>query len=216
MPTPLRHCAAGYGRTPQQTRNEFIVIAMSRAAVLAAFALTLAACSSGTDATTPATSAGPSASEAHQEHDHTFADHLTVTDTWVKAADDGMTAAFGVITNTGGHDVTIVGAHSDATSEIQLHEVVNDTMRQVDGGFVIPAGGTLTLEPGGYHLMFMDVPSPISAGDDITIILELEDGSELTFTAIAKDFSGGNETYDDGMGGMDMGASPSASMSMNG
>ncbi len=187
---------------------------MSRAAILAAVALTLAACTSGTD--TPAPSAAPTHSEA-AEHAHEFADHLTLADTWVKAADSGMTAAFGVITNTSDHDVTIVGAHSDATSAIELHEVVDDVMRPVDGGFVVPAGESLMLEPGGYHLMFMDVPAAIVPGDEVTITLELEDGSELTFTAVAKEFSGGNEEYEGDMDmdmdmGGDMSASPSASM----
>lgn len=194
---------------------------MSRVAIVATLALGLAACSDTADPSPTTTSTPPAVTApAEQAHDHTLADHLAIADTWVKAADSGMTAAFGIVTNSGDHEVRIVGAHSDATSMIELHEVVGDTMRPVEGGFVVPAGETLTLEPGGYHLMFMDVPAPIKAGDELSITLELEDGSELTFSAVAKDFSGGNEEYEGGMdmGGMDMGASPSASpaMDMNG
>jgi len=57
------------------------------------------------------------------------------------------------------------------------------------------------LEPGGYHLMFLGIPTPIAAGEDITVTLMLSDGSELDLTAVAKDFAGANEDYD---GGTDM------------
>ena len=36
------------------------------------------------------------------------AESLTVQDPWVKAADEGMTAAFGVLVNDGDADVTVV------------------------------------------------------------------------------------------------------------
>lgn len=157
------------------------MIALSRAALVAAIALTLAACSSGTS--------GDDASS------------LTITDTWAKAAPEGMTAAFGTIANSADHDITITGATSDAATTVELHEVVDDVMRPVEGGFIVPAGGSLTLEPGGYHLMFMGIPAPINAGDEVTVTLTLSDGSTLDLTAVAKDFAGANEDYD---GGMDM------------
>ena len=61
---------------------------------------------------------------------------------------------------------------------MQLHEVVDDKMRQVDGGFVIPAGGSLTLQPGGFHLMFMGITSPIKAGDDVSVTITMSDKSQ--------------------------------------
>ncbi len=153
-------------------------VALSRAALVAAIALTLAACSGG------ATSDDASS--------------LTITDTWVKAADEGMIAAFGTIENSSDHDITITGATSDAATAVELHEVVDDVMRPIEGGFTVAAGGSLLLAPGGYHLMFMGIPAPIAAGDDVTVTLTLSDGSELEFTAVAKDFAGANEDYDDG------------------
>ena len=177
-----------------------------------ALALALSACSASEES---ASSPSPSIAAAHsngtEEHSHSYADHLKTADTWVKTAESGMTAAFGVITNTGDHDVVITGARSDAAGMVELHEVVDEVMRPVEGGFVVPAGESLTLEPGGLHIMFMDIPASIMAGDEITITLELEDGSELEFSAVAKDFAGANEEYE---GGMDMDHSsmePSAS-----
>ncbi|WP_062465338.1 copper chaperone PCu(A)C [Demequina soli] len=135
---------------------------------------------------------------------------LTVTDPWVKTAapEDMMSAAFGTLTNTTDHDVTVVAATSDVSPEIQLHEVVGGQMQEKDGGLTIPAGASLTLEPGGFHLMLMGIPAAIVAGDEATFTLELSDGETVTFTATAKDFDGANESYGSGM---DMSASPEPS-----
>ncbi len=204
-----------------QHRKQNTVMALSpsitftKAAALTAataLALCLVACSASEDAaSSPSTSLAAEQSHGTEEHSRTYADHLEIADTWIKTAESGMTAAFGVITNTGDRDVVITGARSDAAGMVELHEVVDDVMRPVEGGFVVPAGESLTLEPGGLHIMFMDIPAAIIAGDEVTITLVLEDGSELEFGAVAKDFSGANEAYE---GGMDMDRSsmePSAS-----
>jgi copper(I)-binding protein len=130
------------------------------------------------------------------------------SDVWVKAADEGMTAGFGELTNTGDTDLTVVSATSPATSSMQLHETVQNengqmVMREVEGGFVIPAHGSLALAPGGNHLMFMDVTAPLRAGDDTTITLTFSDASTVDITAPVKEFAGANENYDGG--DMDMG-----------
>lgn len=128
------------------------------------------------------------------------ADALSVTDSWVKAADTGMSAAFGVLENSGRADVIVVSAESPAAGMLELHEtVVNDTgdmvMQRKENGFVVPADGSLELAPGGNHIMLMALTGPIKAGDEVTVTLTLSDGSTVDFTAAAKDFSGANETY---------------------
>lgn len=132
----------------------------------------------------------------------TQAESVTVTDAWVKAVESGMTAALGVIENVGQTDVTIVAASSTASPMVELHETTDDgtgtmSMREKDGGFPIAAGASLTLEPGGNHIMFLGVSEPIVAGDEITIVLEFADGSTLEFTAPGKDFAGANENYEE-------------------
>lgn len=160
--------------------------------LLVAAALGLAGCASTDTGTTAATEA----------------DSVTITDAWVKAADSGMSAAFGELENTGDSDAVIVSITSDASSMMELHEVVDDgsgsmVMQEKDGGFVIPAGGSLTLEPGGFHFMLMDLTAPLVAGDEATFTVTFEDGSTMDFTAPVKDFTGADENYNGG--GMDMG-----------
>ncbi|WP_062389125.1 copper chaperone PCu(A)C [Demequina iriomotensis] len=131
--------------------------------------------------------------------DASATDPLEVTDPWVTTAtpEDMMSAAFATLTNTTDADITIVAATSDVSPEIQLHEVVDGAMQEKDGGFVVPAGESLVLEPGGLHLMLIGLPEAVVAGDAVDFRLELADGGTVAFTATAKDFDGANEDYGD-------------------
>lgn len=131
------------------------------------------------------------------------AETITIESGWVKAAETGMSAVFGVLTNTGTKEITIISASTAASDAVELHEtVMNDSgemaMREKDGGFTIAAGTSLMLEPGGNHIMLMGLVNPIKAGDEITLNLTFTDGSTFEFTVPAKDFSGANENYEGG------------------
>ncbi|MEU4423824.1 copper chaperone PCu(A)C [Actinoplanes sp. NPDC024001] len=126
---------------------------------------------------------------------------LTVRDPWVKAADSGMTAAFGTLVNNTGADVTVQSATSPA-SPIELH-----TMAMKDGemvmqpqpdGFVVKAGASHELAPGGDHLMLMKPSAAIKPGDELTFTLKLGSGDSVEFTAVAKPFAGAQESYEPG------------------
>lgn len=129
---------------------------------------------------------------------------IIITDPWVKTAATGeMTAVFGLIENHGTEDVTIVAASSPVSGMTELHEVVNDgtgamVMREIDGGFLVPAGGSLALEPGGNHIMFMGLSGDILAGTEVTVVIELSTGETMTIQAPAKDYAGANEEYEHG------------------
>ncbi|WP_426737571.1 copper chaperone PCu(A)C [Plantibacter sp. 2H11-2] len=126
---------------------------------------------------------------------------VTIENGWVKAADEGMSAAFGELENSSDQDVTVVSATTKASNMIELHETVENesgemVMRKKSGGFTIPAGKSLTIEPGGNHIMLMDLVNPIKAGDEITFTLTFSDDSTYDFTVPAKDYSGANENYE--------------------
>lgn len=166
----------------------------------AAAVLALAAC--GTDAqsadTSPTATGASSAGES-----------VVLEDGWVKSADSGMSAAFGELENTGDSDVTVVSVTSPASTAMELHETVENesgqmVMREKADGFTIAAGTSLSLEPGGNHLMLMDLVKPVRAGDEVAFTLTFSDGSTYEFTVPAKDYSGANETYEGGEH-MDMG-----------
>lgn len=126
---------------------------------------------------------------------------LTASDQWAKAAKKGaMSATFGIIKNPTDRPIRIVAAISAASTVLQLHEVVMKdgqmVMQQKNGGFVIPAGGTLELTPGGNHIMFMKLTKNLTAGAQVPVTLVTSDGGLMTFKALVKVYNGGNENYD--------------------
>ncbi|WEK62139.1 MAG: copper chaperone PCu(A)C [Candidatus Microbacterium colombiense] len=140
---------------------------------------------------------------AAPESDVPAGESITIDDSWVKSADDGMSAAFGTLVNSGSDDITVVSADTEASSMVELHETVENesgemVMREIEGGFVIPAGGEFALEPGANHIMLMGLTHPLQAGDEVTVTLTFSDDSTYEFTAPVKDYSGANENYESG------------------
>lgn len=166
-----------------------------RLAVLAA-ATTLALAGCAPAAAAPETPAASSAATASAED-------VSVVDAWVKAADEGMSAAFGEIRNAGTADATLASVTTPASSMVELHETTADAsgqmvMREKEGGFTIPAGGTHLLEPGGDHIMLMELSAPLRPGEEVELELTFDDGSSLTVSAPVKDYAGANENYEGG------------------
>lgn len=186
------------------------IVALRPVAALLLSAIVLAGCGEDSDPTSSSdnrdTSSSSSAGAADAAQENTS---LILEDPYVKAADSGMTAAFGTLVNGGLKDVTVVSATSDITTMMELHETVADdsgamAMQPKQGGFVIPAGGKHELSPGGDHLMIMDLTRPVAPGEDVTITLTLDDGSTVDVVATVKDVAGGEETYDPDGVDMDM------------
>ena len=112
-----------------------------------------------------------------------------------------MTSAFGILTNATGRDLQLIGASTAAAGMIELHETAGDgsggmSMQEKEGGFPVPDGGELVLEPGGNHLMLMDLAEPLQPGDEVELSLDFEDGTAMTVTATVKDFAGAQEHYE--------------------
>ena len=112
-----------------------------------------------------------------------------------------MTSAFGTLTNDTDRDLVLIGARTEASAHVELHETTDDgsggmSMQEKEGGFPLAAGEQLVLEPGGHHLMLMDLTAPLLPGDEVELILEFEDGTEHPLTATVKDFAGAQEHYE--------------------
>ncbi len=70
-----------------------------------------------------------------------------------------------IITNNGGEADTFVSGATDIADELQIHEMKMEgdvmKMRQLEQGIVIEPGASVTLKPGGLHIMFMSLQSPL-------------------------------------------------------
>jgi len=127
---------------------------------------------------------------------------ITITDAWVREPADGQTraAGYGTITNGGDETITLVGASAPITATFEIHETsMSDegtmSMSEKDGGFEIASGESFTLEPGGPHVMMIDIdPAEFTGPIDLTYLF---DSTEITVSAELR-------TIGDDMDGMDM------------
>ncbi len=97
----------------------------------------------------------------------------------------GPNAALYFTASGGDEPDRLLGARAAVAAEVQIHQTTTGedgtmSMRPVDG-LDVPAGGELVLEPGGYHLMLVDVER-VEAGDEIDVTLIWENSGELTIT----------------------------------
>ena len=112
---------------------------------------------------------------------------LRIEAPWIRQPPPGAmaTGGFMVLKNPGKAAIEVVAARSDAAEWVELHRSIEErgVARMVEQKrLVIPAGGELRLEPGGYHLMMMR-PSRLVAGDRAHITLRYADGAEQTVHA---------------------------------
>lgn len=110
---------------------------------------------------------------------------LSIAEGWARAMLPGQPAggAYVTIANKGAEPDRLVGANSPAAGKVEVHTmaVVNDvmTMRPVEGGLEVPAGGKLEMKPGGFHLMFMQVSQPFRDGGQVPVTLEFEKAGKV-------------------------------------
>ena len=85
------------------------------------------------------------------------------------AASAKADGGFMAIVNNGAEADRLIGVESDIAMKVEVHESRVDangvgTMTRVDA-VEIPAGGTVNLEHGGYHVMFMGLAGPLTEGE---------------------------------------------------
>lgn len=116
---------------------------------------------------------------------------ITIKDPWARATvGAGAGAAFLSIDNAGAAADRLVGASSPVSKTTELHTHVRDgevmRMRQVEA-IEVPAKATTTLEPGGLHIMFMNLAEPLAAGGSFPLTLRFAEAGEVTVTVPVKD-----------------------------
>lgn len=99
------------------------------------------------------------------------------------APNAGSGGGFVTITNHGHDDDRLVGVKSDAANRVEIHEMKmeGDVMKmgQLHDGIAILAGETVTLEPGGLHIMFMQVEDRFVEGEMVPVTLVFEKAGDV-------------------------------------
>jgi hypothetical protein len=106
-----------------------------------------------------------------------------------------MTGSFMTITNSGQEDVTLTGGQSPVAGIVEIHEVIGGVMNAIPEGLLIPAGESVKLRMGGYHVMLLELSKELKAGDETEITLRFSDGTEQTVTAPVKEIAMDDEVY---------------------
>jgi periplasmic copper chaperone A len=86
-------------------------------------------------------------------------------------------AAYMTLSNQAAAPDRLVQITTDAAATAEVHETVEKdgvaTMRPI-ASLEIPAGGSVELKPGGYHIMLMGLKAPLKKGAMIMLKLEFE------------------------------------------
>jgi len=110
---------------------------------------------------------------------------ITIERPWARASAPGQTVGGGFMTilHQGATEDRLVSATTPIARDVQIHTMNMDggvmRMRPVEGGLAIPAGGRVVLQPGGLHLMFMELSAPLVAGSTFPVTLRFANAGDI-------------------------------------
>jgi len=92
----------------------------------------------------------------------------------------GTAAIYFTVLNGLDQPVQLVSAASPAAGAVETHETVNEDgvmkMIPLPEGYPVPAGTALVLQPGGKHIMLIDIVEPLEPGDTIELTVTFDNG----------------------------------------
>jgi copper(I)-binding protein len=106
-----------------------------------------------------------------------LAQDIAITDAWARATVQGQKATGAFMTLTAKEASRLVAASSPVAGITEIHEMKmeKDVMRMsAVPVLALPAGQAVTLKPGGYHVMFMDLKVPLTDKSTIALTLTFE------------------------------------------
>jgi periplasmic copper chaperone A len=110
---------------------------------------------------------------------------IQITQPWARATPKGASsgAAYMTVTNSGTTAEHLNCVSSDAATECQIHQMTMDggvmKMRPVQGGLEVKPGETVTLKPGGFHLMLVGLKAPLQPGKSLDATFKIDSGSTV-------------------------------------
>jgi copper(I)-binding protein len=125
---------------------------------------------------------------------------LVVRNPWIREAPPTATvlAAYMIIENQGDRSAEITTITSPDFGHTELHQtLIEDGIARMEPveKLAIPALGSVSLEPGGMHLMLFDPRRALHAGDTVVLEIQPRDGNRLKFAAPVIRNSGGEDPH---------------------
>ncbi len=109
---------------------------------------------------------------------------VTVKDPWVRATVPQQKATGAFMQLTAVKEARLLSASSPVAGVVEVHEMamVDNVMkmRALPNGLDLPAGKTVDLKPGGYHVMLMDLKGEVKEGGvvPVTLVVQGKDGKK--------------------------------------
>ena len=110
---------------------------------------------------------------------------IHISQPWSRATPKGASAgaAYMTLTNNGKTPDRVNCVSSDASAECQIHSMTMDNgvmqMRPVEGGLEIKPGETVTLKPGSFHMMLLNLKHPLEQGNAMKATLKFDNGGTV-------------------------------------
>jgi len=115
---------------------------------------------------------------------------LQVKDAWARPGQMGGTSAVYFVIDNNGEADTLLSAASQTAGATELHMSKMDgdkMMMQPQESVPVPANGEVAFEPGGLHVMMVDLKSEVKAGDKLTLTLTFEKAGMIQTEATVRE-----------------------------
>ena len=112
-------------------------------------------------------------------------------DVWVRSMPPGaqVSAAYGMLMNHGDQTITLSTVSSDISGTAEMHEVIADgdqrRMAELESIDIAPHQ-TLIFEPGGRHIMLLDIAAPPVEGETVEICAVSAAGTRACTEAVVR------------------------------
>lgn len=115
---------------------------------------------------------------------------LQVSEAWARPADSGATSGiYLTMKNMDATTIRVVGFESTAARVTQAHEtMIRGDMSSMDtrAEVALAPGATITMKPGGLHVMMIDATRALIAGDTVPLTMRLADGRGIVLSALVR------------------------------
>lgn len=106
---------------------------------------------------------------------------VQVTGAWARATLPGQKVAGVYLRLESDAGARLVGVRSTAAKTAEVHETTHTSgvmkMRRIES-LALPAGEPVSLQPGGLHIMLLDIHQPLHAGQRVQLTLIVEQGGK--------------------------------------
>ena len=115
---------------------------------------------------------------------------VEVKGAWARATVQGQKASGAFMQLTAKDNAQLVSISTPVAGVVEVHEMKMEgdvmRMRAVQGGLQLPAGKTVQLKPGGYHVMLMDLKTPLLKDTTVPLTLVFKDSKGVQTTTELK------------------------------